>query len=205
MEDKAYDGESYWSQRYVDQRIGWDLGAISEPLRDYIDQLVDRSLRILIPGAGNGYEAEYLYRAGFTKTYIVDISTLPLENFRKRVPDFPVNQIIYGDFFQIQGQFDLILEQTFFCSFPPIEGNRERYVQRMHELLQPQGKLVGLWFNIPFSGDLIKRPFGATKAEYLTLFAPHFELRVFEEAYNSSRGRVGQELFGILQKKTIVS
>jgi len=201
MENKSYDGALYWSQRYVDQRKGWDLGTVSEPLRVYIDQLGDRNQRILVPGAGNGYEAEYLYRAGFTQTYILDISTLPLENFRKRVPDFPADQIIHGDFFLIKGQFDLILEQTFFCSFPPIEGNRERYVQRMHELLKPQGKLVGLWFNIPFSGDLAKRPFGANKNEYLTLFTSCFEVKVFEEAYNSSTGRVGHELFGILAKK----
>lgn len=201
----SYDLEEYWSKRYLDHKIGWDLGNISAPIRDYIDQLNNKDIKILIPGAGNGYEAEYLYRSGFKQTYIIDISKLPLQNFKQRVSDFPNEQIIQGDFFQLEGQFDLIFEQTFFCSFPPIDNNREKYIDKMYALLKPKGKLVGLWFNFPFKGDLTKRPFGCTKPEYLELFAAHFELKVFEEAYNSVPDRVGKELFGVLQKKKAIA
>lgn len=200
-ENKKISLENYWSDRYVNKSTGWDLGAVSDPLRFYIDQLEDKSIKILVPGAGNAYEAEYLYRSGFINTYIVDISRLPLDNFKQRVPDFPDSQIIHGDFFALTESFDLILEQTFFCSFPPIENNREKYVQKMHELLKPTGKLVGVWFNIPFMGDLTKRPFGSTKPEYVELLSTHFDVRTFEEAYNSVPDRAGQELFGIFMPK----
>jgi hypothetical protein len=43
---------------------GWDLGQVSPPLKAYIDQLTDKNLRILIPGCGNSYEAEYLLEKG---------------------------------------------------------------------------------------------------------------------------------------------
>ena len=192
--------EDYWTKRYEDQSTGWDIGDVSEPIRCYVDQLDDKSITVLIPGAGNAYEAEYLYRAGFKNTFIVDVSELPLINFKKRVPDFPSDQIIHGDFFKLEGSFDLIIEQTFFCSFPPIDNNRTNYMQKMHDLLNLNGKLVGLWFNIPFSGDLDKRPFGSTKLEYEELFSTHFDLLTFEEAHNSIAPRLGQELFGILRK-----
>lgn len=193
--------ESFWSQRYVDQRTGWDLGQVSEPIRSYVDQLTNKRVKVLIPGAGNGYEAEYLYQSGFQHCYIMDISELPLQNFKQRVPDFPAEQLLQENFFDHEQQYDLILEQTFMCSFPPINNNRETYAKKMHDSLMPGGKLVGLWFNFPFSGDLTKRPFGGSKEEYLDLFSPYFHIRTFEEAYNSVPARAGKELFGILEKK----
>ena len=196
--------EQYWSQRYIDQSTGWDLGAISEPLRHYIDQLEDKQVRILLPGAGNAYEAEYLHNAGFVNTYILDISEHPLRSFKERVPDFPSAHIVHGDFFELKDNFDLILEQTFFCSFPPVDNNRERYITKMHELLNPKGKLAGLWFNLPFTGDLTKRPFGCSKDEYLRLFSSHFNTKAFEEATNSVQDREGIEFFGIFERKRIL-
>ena len=56
---------NYWEERYQNNEIGWDVGAITTPLKDYIDQITDKSIRILIPGAGNGYEFDYLIKKGF--------------------------------------------------------------------------------------------------------------------------------------------
>ena len=50
----------YWEERYRAGTTGWDIGSPSTPLKEYIDQLQDPSKKILIPGAGNAYEAEYL-------------------------------------------------------------------------------------------------------------------------------------------------
>ncbi|SHI83533.1 Thiopurine S-methyltransferase (TPMT) [Algibacter luteus] len=52
--------ENYWTQRYNERQTGWDVGKPTTPLKTYIDQLKNKSLKILIPGAGNAYEAEYL-------------------------------------------------------------------------------------------------------------------------------------------------
>jgi len=43
----------YWSQRYLNKNIGWDIGYPSTPLKTYFDQLEDTSIEILIPGAGD--------------------------------------------------------------------------------------------------------------------------------------------------------
>ena len=193
--------ETYWSKRYIDQSTGWDLGNVSDPIRNYIDQLKDKNIKVLVPGAGNAYEAEYLYRSGFKNTYIIDISELPLKNFKERTPDFPENQMLHGNFFDLDDTFDLIIEQTFMCSFPPIDNNRERYTEKMYDLLNSNGKLVGLWFNFPTSEDIEKRPFGGSKSEYLELFSAHFKIKTLEEAHNSVSSRAGRELFGIFEKK----
>ncbi|WP_046755888.1 class I SAM-dependent methyltransferase [Kordia jejudonensis] len=192
--------KTYWSQRYKDERTGWDIGAPSTPLKTYIDQLTDKTIKILIPGAGNAYEAEYLVQQGFTNVYILDISEIPLQEFKQRNPDFPAENLICDDFFTHQGIYDLILEQTFFCSFPPLPATRKQYAKQMANLLGAHGKLVGVWFDFPLTDDLEKRPFGGSKTEYLRYFEPYFTLKTFEKAYNSIAPRAGNELFGIFVK-----
>ncbi len=71
----------------------------------------------MIPGAGNAYEAEYLFKQGFKNIFVLDISEKPLITFSERFPEFPESQLILGDFFTHKGLYDLIIEQTFFCSY----------------------------------------------------------------------------------------
>jgi len=194
------DLEDFWATRYVEGRTGWDLGYPSPPIKEYLDQLTDKSLRILIPGAGNAYEAEYAWEKGFTNVHVLDVAEAPLRAFKQRVPDFPAGQLIKGDFFAHEGRYDLILEQTFFCSFPPLPETRRAYAKQMASLLRPGGKLVGLWFDVPLTGDMEKRPFGGSKEEYLGYFRPYFQVKTLERAHNSIKPRAGNELFGILQR-----
>jgi len=193
--------DAYWSLRYKEDRIGWDIGTPSTPLKLYIDQLENKSLKILIPGAGNAYEAEYLFNKGFKNITVLDISKQPLDNLKERLPDFDAKRLIHGDFFNHIGQYDLIIEQTFFCSFLPSDENRNNYAKKTYDLLVPKGKLVGLWFDLPLIKDTDKRPFGGRKNDYLKHLSPFFEAQVFERCYNSITPRQDQELFGIFSKK----
>ena len=172
------------------------MGQVSPPLQAYVDQLPSRDIRILIPGAGNAYEAEYLHQQGFTQVYVVDLSPLPLQNLKQRCPDFPDEHLILGDFFALEPGYDLILEQTFFCALDPTL--REAYVEKMHQLLAPGGKLVGVLFDIPLFDD--HPPFGGSRENYHPLFAPHFEIKAWDTCYNSLAPRANNELWINLQK-----
>ncbi|MFP4091743.1 MAG: methyltransferase [Cyclobacteriaceae bacterium] len=190
--------ETYWTQRYENLQTGWDIGRVSPPLKAYADQLTDAAITILIPGSGNSYEAAYLYNNGFKKVFIVDISAHPLKNFLAHHPEFPPEQALHQDFFSLQGQYDLILEQTFFCALPPAQ--RPQYAEKMHDLLKPGGKLAGVLFDDPLYDD--HPPFGGNKEEYLNYFEPHFHIRKMERCYNSLPPRQGRELFILLEKPT---
>ncbi|QCX00416.1 methyltransferase domain-containing protein [Aggregatimonas sangjinii] len=191
----------YWTERYQEKNSPWDIGYPSTPLKEYIDQLEDKTIPILIPGAGNAYEAEYLWQQGFTKVFVLDISEIPLKRFQERNPNFPKEQLLLEDFFEHETRYDLILEQTFFCSFVPTDKNRNAYAEHMAKLLNPKGKLVGLWFDIPLTDDMEKRPFGGDKKLYLNYLIPFFDVLTFERCYNSISPRMGNELFGIFVKK----
>jgi methyl halide transferase len=188
---------TYWNTRYLNMDFGWDVGFITTPIKNYIDQLEDKDIKILIPGAGNSYEAEYLFQNGFTNVFVCDFAEEPLKNLKNRVPSFPHNQLLQQDFFELDASdFDLILEQTFFCAIHPTL--RETYFKKMNELLKPGGKLVGVLFNDVLNAD--KPPFGGNQMQYYSYFKNLFEIKTFETCYHSILPRAGRELFINLQK-----
>lgn len=183
--------EQYWTERYDTGKDGWDIGYVSTPIKEYIDQLTNKDIKILIPGAGNSHEAEYIHNQGFTNLYVCDLSTAPLVNLKKRVPDFPEDQLIHGNFFEIQDQFDLVLEQTFFCALNP--SLREDYIEQMSKIIKPTGNLVGLLFGKEF--DREGPPFGGIIDDYKVLFYEKFDIKVMAPCTNSIESRMGTELF----------
>ncbi|MGA9239206.1 methyltransferase domain-containing protein [Robiginitalea sp.] len=191
--------KAYWQERYEARKTGWDMGMVSPPLSAYIDQLKDKDLNILLPGAGMGYEAVYLAESGFDSLTVLDIAPYPLESLKKRLPpSFRPEYLVEADFFDFEGgPFDLVLEHTFFCALPP--QLRPQYALKMNALLRPGGKLAGLLFDFPLTSD--GPPFGGSKEEYEQLFAPYFHIQVLERATNSITPRQGSELFFIFEKK----
>jgi len=182
--------KEFWDKRWKDNETGWDVGTISTPLKDYIDQISDKNIRILIPGCGNSYEAEYLNNNSFKNVYIIDISQHAVDSFKERCPNFPTSNIICGDFFELKDSFDLIIEQTFFCAINPTM--RKAYVKQMSQLLKPDGKLIGLMFNFPLDEG---PPFGGSVEEYKGLFENKFLIEKMEECNNSIEPRKGRELW----------
>lgn len=189
--------QAFWTEKYQTGQTGWDLGMVSPPIQAYIDQLDNKEASILIPGAGNSYEATYLFEQGFKNVSVMDIAKEPLENFKQRVPEFPTHQLIQQDFFEHIGQYDLIIEQTFFCALDP--SLRVSYIDKMKSLLKDGGKLVGLLFD--FRLDDQGPPFGGSKDAYTIDFEKHFNFNTFESCYNSIKPRQGRELFIIFEKK----
>jgi len=183
--------KNYWQNRYDDQQTGWNIGEPSTPLKEYFDQLENKDLQLLIAGAGNAYEAEYLFKNGFKNIHVVDIARKPLDNLKERCPEFPSANLHEVDFFEFEGQFDMIIEQTFFCAiFPNLRPN---YVEKMHQLLKPKGKLVGVLFGVPL--NTAHPPYGGSKEEYVPYFEPYFTFKYFEPCTNSIPPRANQELF----------
>jgi SAM-dependent methyltransferase len=187
---------SFWDEQYRNNNAIWDLGIVSPPLKAYIDQLKIKDIAILIPGAGNAYELKYLIENGFQNITIIDISKEIIDQLKKQHFNLTQVRIIEGDFFKHKGQYDLILEQTFFCALHP--ELRNNYMFKMNQLLKPKGKLVGLFFGVFFSFP--GPPFGGEIEYYKEMFSAFFEIKVLSPCYNSIKPRMGTELFAILIK-----
>ncbi len=187
---------NFWDQKYQRKDTGWDIGDISTPLKDYIDILEDKNIRILIPGCGNAYEARYLLNKGFKHITLIDISPTLVNKLRLLFSGVNEITIIQTDFFKHDGQYGLILEQTFFCALDP--KLRTEYFHKMYSLLYHGGKIAGVLFNRNFDNE--GPPFGGTAEEYINYINDGFIIKTMEPCYNSILPRAGTELFFILEK-----
>jgi SAM-dependent methyltransferase len=183
-------GQSYWDSQYKSHTTGWDLGAVSPPIKSYFEKVENKNLAILIPGCGNTYEAEFLLQQGFTNITVIDIAPTLAAVLQEKFKNNESINIVLGDFFDHQGKYDVIVEQTFFCALP--QTMRQRYVNKMHSLLNSNGLLVGLLFNRSFEKS---PPFGGSKTEYEHLFAKAFTFLKLEDCVNSAAPRANSELW----------
>lgn len=190
--------QTYWDNQYQVNATGWDLGKVSPPIKAYIDTIDNKETKILIPGCGNTYEAEYLLQQGFTNITVIDIAPTLVESLKQKFANNNNISIILGDFFDHQGKYDFIIEQTFFCALPPTM--RQKYVWKMHQLLTDYGKLFGLLFNREFE---VSPPFGGSLNEYEHLFTKAFIFNSISLAGNSIPSRANTELFIEFQKNEL--
>lgn len=190
--------KTYWDNQYKAHATGWDLGEVSPPIKSYIDKLENKSLAILIPGCGNSYEAAYLLQQGFTNITVIDIAPTLVNTLKNNFKNNKNITIVLGDFFEHQGVYDLIFEQTFFCALPPTM--RQKYVWKMHQLLSKKGILTGLLFNRDFE---VSPPFGGNQKEYEQLFHKAFTFNAISVARNSVPVRTNSELIFEFQKNSL--
>lgn len=188
---------NFWNLRWQTGRTGWDVGYASPPITGYMAQYADKHAAILIPGCGNAYEAQHLVAQGFTNITLLDIAPEAVARLQEKFKAAPQVKVLLGDFFQHQGRYDLILEQTFFCAL--VLERRADYVRKMSELLKENGRLAGVLFGVDLGPD--GPPFGGSKEEYEASFSPYFHIKTMAPCYNSIPPRAGSELFIELVKK----
>ena len=126
-----------------------------------------------------------------------EIAEAPVMKFLERVADFPQDQIVTENFFRHNGQYDLIIEHTFFTAINP--EKREQYARKIYDLLKPEGRMAGLLFSVEF--DYEGPPYGGTEEIYRKLFEPLFDILILERAKNSIKPRADREHFILLKRR----
>lgn len=183
--------EEFWDLHWQTGQTGWDIGYPSPAIIDFVDKNINKSSSILIPGCGNAYEAEYLAKNDFQDITLIDISKTAVNNLKAKFKHYPNVKIIHSNFFQHNGQYDYIIEQTFFCALNP--KLRNEYAKQMSKLLKSNGNLFGLLFKIEFEKE--GPPFGGNESEYRMTFEPYFNILSMEDCKSSIPKRIGNELF----------
>lgn len=190
------DHAEYWEARYQEAQTGWDLNGPTPALQAAAEAF-PKDARILIPGCGLGWDGEALHRRGYTEVYLSDWAHSAKTQFLERVPDFSPDRFITGDFFSwaadeaVHGQFDCILECTFYCAIPPVM--RANYARAMERLLRPGGQLLGLLFTFPLTEQ--GPPFGGSVEEYQARFSAPFQLDQLGPNPLSIASRAEKEVF----------
>lgn len=189
--------KKFWDERWQKKETRWDLKMVSPPLKKYFDTIDNKNKSILIPGCGNAHEAEYLLENGFKNITIIDISPTVTNLLLKKLKKYAGQEltVICGDFFKHTGQYEFIIEQTFFCALE--KPRRIEYAKKMKSLLKKDGILTGLLFDKEFENS---PPFGGSKNEYIKLFTTYFKDVSIKKCTTSIPERLGSELFIELKK-----
>lgn len=191
---------AFWEELYRVGDTGWDQGAPSPGLLDF---LMDKRLatgRALVPGCGHGHDARALAAAGFDVLGLDVVEAAVIEAARlTRSEEFPRIRFERADFLnlpeRLRGLYDLIFEHTFFCAIDP--DHRESYARIAADLLRPGGNLLGVFYHIqPETGP----PFGCTREELLDRFNPFFTLE-YERVPRSFPQREGKELLMLMRRR----
>lgn len=188
--------EKYWESKWQNEETGWDIGQSCPAIEAYIQQHQNLAVKILIPGCGNAYEADFLWNSGYRNITVLDFAPKAADYLREKFNGKEGIEVICENFFDHSGSYDLILEQTFFCAL--LTEMRHEYAQKMHELLNENGRLVGVLFDRNFYQN--GPPFGGSLSEYEFIFKKYFQILKMEKCERSIPARQGTEVFINLRK-----
>lgn len=190
-----------WESWYQEGETPWDLGGPTPVFERLIREARFPKGKLLIPGAGRGYDAVAFAEAGFEVT-TVDVAPSACEALRARAKAAGVSiDVRQADFFALQedGHYDLVLEYTFYCAIAP--GLRPAYRDQMARLLKPGGQLFGLYFPLTKPLDEDGPPFGVRREEVEASFKECFDLVHAEVPADSIKPRQGNEILMIWRRR----
>jgi thiopurine S-methyltransferase len=185
----------FWQAAYDNRTDGWDLGAISPSLRALAERTLTGALDVLVPGAGRGYEVQWLAESGH-RVLAEDFAPEAQREFRKRFAHSPVTYEL-RDFFAAsdEARFDVVVELIFFCAIDP--ARRREYFECCHARLRDGGRLVGIFFVNHAPGG---PPCSTTLWEIRELSRGLFRMTHAAMSEHSVAPRLGKEYEVVLEK-----
>jgi|APSaa5957512535_1039671.scaffolds.fasta_scaffold222658_1 methyl halide transferase len=198
---------SYWSQRWKDNKTGWDNGEYHQHLPELVEMAraagISSGAKILEPGAGRGHHGAFLASCGFNVTSY-DISEIAVElgdALYTGVIDF---DLVCGDCFEENkswvGQYDALFDRAVLCAFP--ESERKKYIKIQASYIKPNG----LFLSIPFLEVNLHGkdgpPFAMSMPEMHELIGDQFTLVSATEKHDETgESKIARECLTVWQKK----
>ena len=190
----------FWQPLYDSHTFPWDLGRPTPIFQRLVETNAFPPGKMLVLGAGHGYDARLFARHGFEIT-AVDFALGAVEIMKKLAePNTPVT-ILQSDFFELpqalNGTFDYVLDTTSFCAIDP--KRRGEYAKLVRRVLEVNGRYIILAF--PIGKRPGGPPFVVQPDNIIELFTEQlFSLESREFPPDSIPSRTGVEELLILKK-----
>lgn len=190
-----------WEADYLRGTDGWDLGGPNPVFRNLLASSQFAPGKMIVLGAGRGYDAREFARHGFQVTAVDFSPSAAREMVRLTDTSAPV-EILQHDLFtlpqSLNDSFDYVLEYTCFCAIDP--KRRTEFADLVTRLLKPGGLYISLAF--PLSQHAGGPPFAVSVPEVLELFqVRNINLVERKKPIDSISPRKGREELLMLQKK----
>lgn len=155
----------FWDTRFRGGVTPWDAGGVPSRLREWLPGR-RRRLRVLIPGAGSGYELALFAEHGHD-AMAIDFSDAAIEAAQRHG-----HRVVKADFFSYaESGFDLVYERAFLCALP--RRLWPDWARRVAALVRPGGELAGFFY---LDDNERGPPFGTSRDELARLRGGAFEL-----------------------------
>lgn len=159
----------FWDTRFRDGVTPWDAGGVPALLGKWLSG--KKPCRVLIPGAGTGYEVRRFAEHGHD-VLAIDFSEAAVAAARRELKEWS-RLVRQADFFALEeAGFDLVYERAFLCALPP--SRWPDWGRRMAELVRPRGELAGFFY---IDDNERGPPFGISQEGLEQLLAEAFELK----------------------------
>lgn len=140
----------------LDKGSRFDVAGVSLPLKAELERRNHAprpGMSALVPGSGRAYDALALAQHGFSSVTAVDLSPAACTAALEEISQSSLSRetrgridVRCGDFFELEGRYDFIWDNTFLCALDP--AARGRWAGQMEALLAPGGELVTCVFPI---------------------------------------------------------
>tara|TARA_B100002052_G_C15870495_1_gene594463 strand:+ start:1507 stop:2109 length:603 start_codon:yes stop_codon:yes gene_type:complete len=192
----------FWNKRYLDDNTGWDIGAPTPILTNYLKE--NKSIgKVCVLGCGNGHDALELARYN-NDVYAVDFAKKALDNLKQSSANekLAIN-LVNEDLFNLNSHyptfFDLVFEYTCFCAIDP--SRRKEYFDVVHKILKKNGLLFAIFIPLDKKINNEGPPFGVDISQIENLIFNKFDIIKNEFSILSIRPRKNREKVLILKKK----
>ena len=189
-----------WERHYDENNLEWDLGEVAPPFVCLWEEMRISPCKAIVPGCGRGHEVIFLAERGFQVTAI-DFTQGAVGLTKRALSKKSLSgEVLQQDFFELaschNNQFDLMLENTFFCAITPVM--RHRYVSIAERILKPGGLLIGLFYETGKEGG---PPFNTSKSDVEEYFSELFVIKMLSKTSHSAEQRQDKEWLGVFEKK----
>ncbi len=192
----------YWEKMYQDKKDDWDQGKVSPPLLEFFKHpSCPSSGRVLVPGAGRGYDATAWTKKGH-ETLAVDFSQTAFQALTTLAEKTPKLSALNIDIFDLSPKstepVDIIYEYCCFNAIHP--GRRDEYFEVWDKMLKPDGMIIAIFYPLINSTSLSGPPHPTSEGELLARLDGVFEVTERIAPKKSLKDRVGKEEIWILRK-----
>ena len=191
----------FWQELYETNNSPWDMGHETPVFRRLAESGQFPPGKMMVLGAGAGYDAHLFARHGFEVTAVDFAETAVVQMKALENPQYPIT-IIQGDIFELPKsmthQFDYILEYTCYCAIHP--KRRDEYADLAFRLLKPNGRWIALSF--PIGKRSGGPPYVVQPDQVIERMTEHgFTLLYRELPHDSVKPRLGIEELLVMSRK----
>lgn len=192
----------FWENLYSEAKDIWDLGGPTPALKEFFkNPLCPAQGRVLVPGAGRGYDALQWAQRGHD-TVAVDYCATAVDALdslsRKHKNFLALDQDLFELIPKTLGQFDIVYDYCCFSAIHP--GRRDELLEVWFKMLKDDGVVIAFFYPLGNGNTMQGPPHCTSEGELMARMDGIFQVEHRIMPIKSVDNRKGKEQIWLLRK-----